>query len=353
MGSCFGVKMFDESLKDQEVQLGLAPFSPGVLQPGAFPYLLRVPVVCAPMFLVSNPRLVIAAARAGILGAFPNNNVRTSAEYGAWLREVSNALWDTEGQRWTHPWAANLITHSSNTRLKPDLEMIATYRPPVVITALGSPRPVMEVVKGYGGLVFADVVSLELAKKAANAGVDGLICVCSGAGGHTGHLSPFAFVSAVRSFFKGVIAVGGGIADGWGVAGALAAGADLAYIGTRFIASEESNANPAHKQMIVDSDIDDLIVSAAITGTPASWLKPSLLAAGLDPDALPGTPEKIYDSARSKEVRRWRDLWGAGQGVSLINKVEPVALIVSRLDAEYRRAVQRLAAPGGLGDGHA
>jgi nitronate monooxygenase len=307
-----------------------------------FPFPLRVPAVCAPMFLVSGPQLVIAACQAGVLGAFPNNNVRTTEEYGEWLRTISEALWDSGEHRWAHPWAANLITHSTNTRLSGDLEMIAKYKPPVVITALGSPRPAIEVVHSYGGLVLADVVSLKLARKAADAGVDGLVCVCSGAGGHTGHLSPFAFVSAVRSFFDGLIFAGGGIADGWGILGALAAGADLAYMGTRFIAAEESLASDGHKNMVVASSVDDLLVSAAITGTPASWLKPSLLAAGLDPDDMPATPDRIYDSARSKDVRRWKDIWGAGQGLGAVRAIEPVRIIVDRLVEEYGQAMHRV-----------
>lgn len=307
-----------------------------------FPFPLRLPAVCAPMFLVSGPQLVIAACRAGILGAFPNNNVRTTEEYGDWLQTISQALWDRGEQRWAHPWAANLITHSTNTRLAGDLEMIARYKPPVVITALGSPRPAIEVVHSYGGLVLADVVSLKLARKAADAGVDGLVCVCAGAGGHTGHLSPFAFVSAVRSFFDGLIFAGGGIADGWGILGALAAGADLAYMGTRFIAAEESLASEGHKNMVVASSVDDLLVSAAITGTPASWLKPSLLAAGLDPGNMPTTPDKVYDSARSKDVRRWRDIWGAGQGLGAVRAIEPVRIIVDRLVVEFGHATDRV-----------
>src|SRR5690606_25533249 len=192
----------------------------------------------------------------------------------------------------------------------------------------------------------ADVVSLKLARKAVDAGVDGLVCVGAGAGGHTGHLSLFPFISAVRSFFDGLIFAGGGIADGWGIAGALAAGADLAYMGTRFIASQESLASEGHKKMVVACDADDLLVSAAITGTPASWLKPSLLAVGLDPENMPATPDKVYDSARSKDVRRWKDIWGAGQGVGAIHAVEPVDTIVRRLELEYGEAVERFASLG-------
>ena len=239
------------------------------------------------------------------------------------------------------PWCANLITHSSNTRLPEDLALIAKYRPPVVVTALGSPKPAIDVVHGYGGIVLADVINLTLARKAVAAGADGLACITAGAGGHTGFLSPFAFVSAVREFFDGVVVVGGGISDGWGVAGAIAAGADLVYMGTRFIPTQESMADPAYKQMLVDSTADDLVISAGITGTPASWLKPSLKANGLDPDDLPSAPPRSYDSNQSIGTKKWRDVWAAGQGVGAIKAVESTADVVSRLAVEYAAARQR------------
>ena len=302
----------------------------------AFPHPMRLPVISAPMFLVSGPELVIAACKAGIGGAFPTPNCRTVADLDAWMGQITDALTPGDG-----PWVANLITHSTNARLEEDLRLVAQYKPPIVITALGSPKPVMETVKGYGGLVFADVVNMALAKKAADAGVDGLACISAGAGGHTGHLSPFAFVSAVREFFDGWLTIGGGIADGAGVAGAIAAGADMVYMGTRFLAAAESRAQDPYKQMIVDSGPDDLIVSSAITGTPASWLKPSLRAAGMDPDALGGTITRDYSGDAAH--KRWRDIWAAGQGLQKINAVEPTAVVVDRLEAEYRAAAARFA----------
>ncbi|MEQ1493598.1 MAG: nitronate monooxygenase, partial [Terricaulis sp.] len=244
---------------------------------------MRLPVFCAPMFLVSGPDLVVSACKAGIAGAFPTPNTRTSEELDAWMGEITGKLGPDDA-----PWVANLITHSTNARLADDLRLVAEYKPPVVITALGSPKPVMETVKAYGGLVFADVVNLKLARKAAEAGVDGMACISAGAGGHTGHLSAFAFISAVREFFDGYITVGGGIADGAGIAGAIAAGADFVYMGTRFLPTTESLAQQEYKNMVVECNADDLVVSAAITGTPASWLKPSLVAAGRDPDDLGG-----------------------------------------------------------------
>lgn len=295
---------------------------------------LRLPVFSAPMFLVSGPEMVIAACKAGIGGAFPTTNCRTVEDLDRWMDQITGAL--TPGDA---PWIANLITHSTNARLAEDLRLVARYRPPVVITALGSPRPVMETVKAYGGLVFADVISMKLAKKAAEAGVDGLACVSAGAGGHTGHLSPFAFISAVRDFFDGYIAVGGGVGDGAGIAGAVAAGADFVYMGTRFLATTESMAQPAYKQMVIDSGPDDLVVSSSVTGTDASWLKPSLRAAGQDPDNLGGPAERNY--ASGGDNKRWRDIWAAGQGLESVRAVEPMADVVAQLEREYVAALER------------
>ncbi|MGV3569641.1 MAG: NAD(P)H-dependent flavin oxidoreductase [Ramlibacter sp.] len=305
---------------------------------------LRVPVVAAPMFLVSGPELVLAACRAGIVGAFPTPNARPIGVLDTWMREIADGLArarDEQPAESIGPWCANLVTHSSNTRLPEDLALVARYKPPLVVTALGSPKPAMETVHGYGGLVIADVTNLTLARKAVAAGVDGLACICSGAGGHTGSLSPFAFVSAVREFFDGLVIVGGAISDGWGVAGAVAAGADMVYMGTRFIATRESMADAAYKQMLVDSNSDDIVVSAGLTGTPASWLKPSLRARGIDPDNLPAAPPRSYDSADVDKPSRWRDIWAAGQGVGAVKAVEPVATVVQQLRAEYDAAARR------------
>lgn len=308
-----------------------------------FPHALRLPVFAAPMFLISGPDLAIAACRAGVIGAFPSSNCRTVADLDQWMGTIRDQL--GAGQpanrgRAIAPWAVNLITHSTNARLKDELAVVAHHQPPIVITALGSPAPVTDVVKGYGGLVFGDVIDIRLARKAAHAGVDGLACICAGAGGHTGHLSPFAFVSAVRDFFDGFIVVGGGIADGAGLAGAIAAGADFAYLGTRFLAARESLAVDAYKQMVVDCGPDDLIVSAGITGTPASWLKPSLLACGIDPNAPPGPIAKSYTGGEAA-LKRWRDTWAAGQGLHKVQAIEPVDKIVDRLAREYAAAIGR------------
>lgn len=305
---------------------------------------LRLPVVAAPMFLVSGPELVLAACRAGIVGAFPTPNARPIEVLEDWMKQITQGLTRMQNEQPPEtigPWCANLITHSSNTRLPEDLALIAKYQPPVVVTALGSPKPAIDVVHGYGGIVLADVINLTLARKAVAAGADGLACITAGAGGHTGFMSPFAFVSSVREFFDGLVVVGGGISDGWGVAGAIAAGADLVYMGTRFIPTLESMADPAYKQMLVDSTADDLVISASITGTPASWLKPSLKANGLDPDQLPSAPPRSYDSNQAMGAKKWRDVWAAGQGVGAIKAVESTAKVVNRLAVEYAAARQR------------
>lgn len=305
---------------------------------------LRLPVIAAPMFLVSGPDLVLEACKAGIVGAFPTSNARPVEVLEQWMSRICADLATmraTNPHATIGPWAANVVTHSSNTRLPDDLALIAKYQPPIVITALGSPRPVLETVHAYGGIVLADVVNLTLARKAVDAGADGLACICSGAGGHTGSLSPFAFVSAVREFFDGIVVVGGGISDGYGVAGAIAAGADLVYMGTRFLPTTESLADPRHKQMLVDCTVDDLVISAGITGTPASWLKPSLQQAGIDPDNLPPTPERVYDANRSLKARRWVDTWTGGQGLGAIKAVQNIGHVVDELEEQYQQAGMR------------
>lgn len=306
----------------------------------------RLPVFAAPMFLVSGVELVIAACRAGIVGAFPSHNARTAQDLERWMQAIRAALDQARTERpdaIIAPWCVNLVTHSTNARLPEDLKLVAKYQPPIVVTALGSPKPVMEVVHGYGGIVIADVITMTLARKAIAVGVDGVACVSAGAGGHTGFLSPFAFIAAVRAIFDGLIVVGGAIADGHAVAGAIAAGADFVYMGTRFIPTLESIAVPGFKQMVVDSTIDDLVVSAAISGTPASWLKPSLRAAGLDPDQLPETPKRGYDTTNDGP-KRWKDVWAAGQGIDASKAIEPVSTIVDQLEREYREALRTMAA---------
>jgi nitronate monooxygenase len=299
---------------------------------------LSLPVIAAPMFLVSGPELVIAACKAGIVGAFPTPNARSVADLDVWMTRIRAEVGD-------RPWCANLVTHSTNARLAEDLALVARHKPPLVVTALGSPRPAVEVVRAYGGRVLADVTTIRLAHKALQAGADGLACICAGAGGHTGTLNPFAFVRAVREFHAGPLVVGGGISDGWGVAGAIAAGADAVYMGTAFLAAEESLAPAAYKDMVAAATVEDLIVSPAITGTPASWLIPSLVQNGLDPANLPAVPERAYDTGASFKGKRWAQVWSAGQGVGAVRGTEPAAAIVARLSDQFARATARLAGP--------
>lgn len=315
------------------------------LQSRSYPFALRLPIFAAPMFLISGPDLVLEACKAGIIGAFPTPNARPIEMLDSWMKRITEGLArarDAQLASTIGPWCANLVTHSSNTRLAEDLALVAKYKPPVVVTALGSPKPAIEVVHGYGGLVFADVIGIALAKKAVAAGADGLACVSAGAGGHTGFLSPFAFVSAVREFFDGYVIVGGGISDGWGVAGAVASGADFVYMGTRFIPTAESLAPRGYKQMVVDSTVDDLVVSAGISGTPASWLKPSLRANGFDPDNMPSAPGKQYDSNQSFAGKKWTEVWAAGQGLGASKTIESVADVVDQLALEYAQAMTRM-----------
>ncbi len=299
----------------------------------SLPLALRVPVLVAPMFLVSGVEMVVAAAQAGALGSFPTTNCRTTEEVDRWMSEIAARV----GER---PWAVNLITHSTNPRLQDDLAVIAKYRPPLVITALGSPAPVVPTIHGYGGIVLADVPDVALARKALAAGADGLACLAAGAGGHTGHLSPFAFLSAVRAFHRGPLSIGGGIGDGAGLAAAIAAGADIACLGTRFLACRESLAGEGYKRAVIGAGIEDVVLSDRVTGTMASWLRPSLAAAGfLDPGGA--ATERRY-GAVDEAHKRWRDIWSAGQAVASVSGEERLAEVIDALAAGMEGARQRL-----------
>lgn len=297
---------------------------------------LRLPAICAPMFLVSGPDLVIATCKAGMIGSFPGPNCRTIGDLEDWMKRISSELRPDDAA-----WAFNMITHSSYPRFEAELALVETYRPPLVITALGGPRRVIETVHGYGGTVFADVNSVAFARKAVEAGADGLVLVCAGAGGHTGTLTGIAFVEAVRDFFDGPLAVGGGISTGSGVAAVRAMGADLAYIGTAFIPAAESLAQDEYKAMVLDASAADLFVSASITGVPASWLKGSLERNGLDPETMPAKGSVSFNDP-AQLAKGWRDVWSAGQGVGAIHSIEPAAQIVERLARDY---AGRIAAP--------
>jgi nitronate monooxygenase len=294
---------------------------------------LRLPLFQAPMFLLSGPDMVIAACKAGVLGSFPTPNCRTTADLEQWLREIAAAV-DPETDA---GWAVNLMMHRSNSRRFEDLDLAVKYEAPLVISALGSPREAVEEVHAYGGKIYADVINPLFARKAIDAGVDGLVLVAAGAGGHTGPMSGFAFVEEVRQFWDGDIVLGGGISSGRGIRAAEVLGADYAYMGTRFIATRESMADPRYKQMVVDADGMDIVCSDSITGVKANWLRASLEQSGLDPDNLP--PAGAIDVIKSAaDAKRWRDIWAAGQGVGAIHDIVTIAELVDRLVQEYRQA---------------
>ena len=305
---------------------------------------LRLPMFAAPMFLVSGPDLVIEACRSGVIGAFPSLNARELETLEEWLERISITLSEDEKRRPGEiaPWAVNLIVHRSNKRLADDLKLTVQYRAPIVITSLGTPRRVRDEVHAYGGLLFCDVNSLFYARKAADAGVDGLILVAAGAGGHTGMITPFAFLAEVRKFFAGPIVLAGGISSGADVAAAIAMGADFAYIGTRFIAVNESLASDDYRKMLVDSAVDDLVLTPYFTGVPANYLKTSVERAGIDPAELDRANPRILFDDEEMRARAWRDIWSAGQGVGSVERVQSTARLIDELEAGYRKAIARL-----------
>jgi nitronate monooxygenase len=295
---------------------------------------LRVPLIAAPMFLVSGPDLVIATCRAGAIGSFPTANCRTLEDLDEWLRRMAE---ETEGAA---PFAPNLIVHKSNARLQEDAALVAKHKAPLVIASVGSPAPIMDTIHEYGGRVFADIASMRHAEKAITTGVDGLILLTAGAGGQTGWANPFAFVRAVREIFDGPVVLSGGISDGVGLKAAITLGCDLAYMGTRFIATHESMAVSGYKEMLISSSLDDVLLSSAFTGLPASKLRPSIVAAGLDPETLPerGMINVSEDINPDKRPKRWKDIWSAGHSVSGVKDVPPVADLVGRIAREFEAA---------------
>jgi len=297
---------------------------------------LRLPAIAAPMFLTSGPDLVVEVCRSGLIGSFPALNQRTSDGYRAWLDEIAARL---EGFPGSAPFAVNLVVHRSNPRLRADLEITVEKRVPLIITSLGAVRDVVDAVHSYGGLVFHDVVNRRHAEKAAEAGVDGIIAVCAGAGGHAGALSPFALVSEIAQFFPGAIILSGAISTGRQIAAARLMGADLAYLGTRFIATREATVEQAYKDMIVGARAADIVYTPNISGVPASFLRPSLIAGGLDPDNLPPHGELDMQS----ESKVWKTLWSAGQGVGSVSDVLPAAELCERLIREYQAAMRAAA----------
>jgi nitronate monooxygenase len=290
---------------------------------------MKLPLLIAPMFLVSTVELVVAACRKGAIGTVPAANARTVEILDDWLQRITAQLGSTDA-----PWGVNLLVHKSYSRLAEDLKLVARYKPPLVITALGSPKEVLDCVQSYGGQVFADVNSVKHAKKAATLGVDGLVLVAAGAGGHTGTMSAFSMVPAIREFFDGTIVLGGGICTGSGIRAAETLGADLASMGTAFIACSESMASDAYRQMLLEADVDDLVLTKAVSGVPAYWLRNSLAAVGIDADQL-----ESAEPVKSGDIERWTKVWSAGHGVGALKAVESATVLLDRLTRDYWSAV--------------
>lgn len=305
--------------------------------PPAFEGRLAVPAIAAPMFLVSGPDLVVEACRAGVVGTFPALNQRTTEGYAAWLDEIGSRLdrAETPSGRKPAPYGVNLIVHRTNARLREDLETTVRHRVPLVITSLGAVSDVVDAVHSYGGVVLHDVINLRHAEKALQAGVDGLIAVAAGAGGHAGTFSPFAFMAELRAMTDRLIALSGAISHGREIAAARLLGADFAYLGTRFIATRESLADEAYKAMLVASSAKDIVYTSAISGVHANFLRPSIVAAGLDPDALPAGAKLDMGHER----RAWKTIWSAGHGTGSIADVPTTAELCGRLAREYEEAL--------------
>jgi nitronate monooxygenase len=308
--------------------------------PSSLANALDLPVIGSPMFIVSGPELVMAQCLNGVVGSFPALNARPADQLDVWLTRIKAELAAAKAadpSRKIAPFAVNQIVHASNDRLRHDMEVCVKHEVPIIITSLRAPGEVVAAAHSYGGLVFHDVTTIRHAQKALEAGVDGLILVCAGAGGHAGTLSPFALVGEVRRFFDGPIILSGAIATGQAILATQAMGADLAYIGTRFIATQEANAAQGYKDMIVETSAADIVYTPYFTGVPGNYLKPSIAAQGLDPDALPDA-DKTKMSFGSGTAKAWRDIWGSGQGVGLIDDAPPVAQVIARLKAEYLQA---------------
>jgi len=309
---------------------------------------LRLPVIGAPMFIVSTPRLVLAQCKAGIVGSFPALNARPAAQLDDWLCEITETLDSARRanpEAKIAPFAVNQIVHASNDRVEHDVAMCVKHRVPIVITSLRPPAEVVSAVHAYGGIVFHDVINLRHAEKAAAQGVDGIIAVCAGAGGHAGVLSPFALVKQIREVYPGTIILSGAMSTGADVLAAQALGADLAYIGTRFIASEEANAIEEYKQMLCDSSAEDIVYTSLFSGIAGNYLRASIVKTGLDPDDLPAADKSKmnFGSGGGNDLKAWRDIWSAGQGVSGIHDVASVSAIVERMSSEYQATRLRLA----------
>jgi len=304
---------------------------------------LSIPVIGSPLFLVSGPELVIAQCKAGIIGSFPALNARPQHVLGEWIVRIKTELAEYQAQnpdKKVAPFAVNQICHGSNDRLMDDMASCVEHEVPIIITSLRPPAELVEAAHSYGGLVYHDVINVRHAKKAAEQGVDGLILVCAGAGGHAGALSPFALLREVKEWFDGTVILSGSIGDGFSVASSLALGADFAYMGTRFIATKEANADQGYKEMLIESAADDIVYSNLFTGVSGNYLKPSIKNAGLDPDNLPEADKSAmnFGSGGNTDAKAWKDIWGSGQGIGGIKDDPSVGDLVERIIEEYNQA---------------
>ena len=308
---------------------------------------LPLPIIGSPLFIISNPKLVIAQCKAGVVGSMPALNARPAAQLEDWLAEITEALAahnKANPDKPAAPFAINQIVHKSNDRLEHDMEMVVKYKVPIVITSLGARTDVNDAVHSYGGVTLHDIINNKFAQKAIEKGADGIIAVAAGAGGHAGVKSPFALVQEIRQWFDGPIALSGSIATGGAVLAAQAMGADFAYIGSAFIATEEARASEAYKQAIVEGSSDDIVYSSLFTGVHGNYLKVSVRAAGLDPEQLPESDPSAMNFGGGGAAKAWKDIWGSGQGIGAVRQVMPAAQLVARLGREYREAKARICA---------
>jgi nitronate monooxygenase len=307
--------------------------------PAAFAGRLSIPVIGSPLFIISVPELVIAQCKAGVIGSFPSLNARPIEQFEEWLQRLNTELGPNDA-----PYAVNLIVHRSNDRLMADLELCVKYKVPMIITSLGARQDVNDAIHSYGGIVMHDVITNAFAKKAVEKGADGLIAVAAGAGGHAGTTSPFALIQEIREWFDGPLALSGSIATGDAVLAAQAMGADFGYIGSAFIATEEARAAEGYKDMIVESAAADIVYSNLFTGVHGNYLRPSIVRAGMDPDALPTSDPSAmnFGSGGNTDAKAWKDIWGCGQGIGAVKEVLPAAGLVARLVREYNVAKGRI-----------
>lgn len=304
-----------------------------------------IPVIMAPMFLINDPNMVLRACEAGIIGTFPALNARTNEILEGWFEQITTE-WDriktANPDKKIAPWGINFISHRSNKRFTEDLQLIKKYQPPLIITSLGDPSPVVEIAHQYGGVVFSDVINVKFAKKAIEKGVDGLVLVCSGAGGHGGTYSPFAFIHEVKTFWDGPVVLAGAMSKGEDILAAEILGADFAYLGSRFIPAIESLASEAYKKMVIESRVEDIIYTDAFSGVNANYLIPSIKQVGLDPEKLQRKEKIDFSELGNPNIRAWKDVWSAGQGVGAITQVQSLAEIVAELKQQYEAAKEKI-----------